>query len=437
MSVNVKTNGVNNVSSVDVNNSFSRNTSRYVYDGPWIDVINEEEFLVLIPSFVLIIVIVMAGIPGNVITICVYYRRMRHTAARLFVLALASCDLINCALTMPFELWIIANYWSFDIQYLCSIGHTLTYIFNGTSALLLCGIAVDRFRKICRPLKPVFTPKKVKFICLLSLFLATAFYIPGFFIYGTQTVEFLREDGNVTVVGKRCQIKDKYEHSKLIAPILGVWFLATVIISVVLTVVYIAIGKVIYERLRLEEKRRSSVSTPLKPKTKLRRVIADDSSETSCSFGTGLDDAHPNRSQSPKTRHGQQPRVLQTMSLPAQHKINQTLKERFRLSMPTVFNVKQKTESNVKRIRAGRTTLMLFSVTVAYVLSFIPFVVIVSVRTSSPNTEETLSAAGKTWWNFFLRSYVINCAINPFLYGIFNKDFRRKMCDMLQGLFCK
>ncbi|WAR17335.1 OCTB2-like protein [Mya arenaria] len=443
-----------------------QNTSspRRIQEGPLIDQLNEEQFMILIPSFVLVIVIIMVGLPGNIITICVYRNRMRRTASRVFIIALSICDLVNLLITMPFEISIIVStisrilvvrfpvslfivtnigrtisrisvhcyrYWSYDFPYLCCIGHTLTYALNGTSALLLCAIAVDRFRKICRPLKPVFTPKKIKLICGVSTALAFAFYIPGYILYGTQTVEFPGRNGTI-LIGKTCKISDKYKRSRLAPPILGTWFLATVIIMIVLIVSYVLIGRAIYKRLKLEEQRHGSVSVPVKPK--LRRVVADDSSETSCSFDNVVDENKP----TPKHRKDQK-LVLKTMSLPAQRKINKTLKDKFRLSSPTVFKIKEikTSESFTKRIRAGRTTMMLFSVTVAYVISFIPFCVIMSLRTAVPNMESILSSAQRSVWNFFLRSYVFNCAINPILYGFFNKDFRTKMTDMIHGWCCR
>ncbi|XP_052765097.1 probable G-protein coupled receptor No18 [Mya arenaria] len=410
-----------------------QNTSspRRIQEGPLIDQLNEEQFMILIPSFVLVIVIIMVGLPGNIITICVYRNRMRRTASRVFIIALSICDLVNLLITMPFEISIIVRYWSYDFPYLCCIGHTLTYALNGTSALLLCAIAVDRFRKICRPLKPVFTPKKIKLICGVSTALAFAFYIPGYILYGTQTVEFPGRNGTI-LIGKTCKISDKYKRSRLAPPILGTWFLATVIIMIVLIVSYVLIGRAIYKRLKLEEQRHGSVSVPVKPK--LRRVVADDSSETSCSFDNVVDENKP----TPKHRKDQK-LVLKTMSLPAQRKINKTLKDKFRLSSPTVFKIKEikTSESFTKRIRAGRTTMMLFSVTVAYVISFIPFCVIMSLRTAVPNMESILSSAQRSVWNFFLRSYVFNCAINPILYGFFNKDFRTKMTDMIHGWCCR
>lgn len=381
-------------------------------------VLDEREFQMLIPSFIMILLVIFIGVPGNLITVYVYKKRMRRTASRVFILALAICDLINCIITMPAEISIIVDFLTYDHPVICCIGRALTYILNGISALLLCGIAVDRFRKICRPLKPVFTPKKTKAICMAAAALGFAFYIPAFILYGTQTVEIDYPNGDVSfhVTGYTCQIKDQYKGSKIQTYILGIWFLATLIIMVALIVIYARIGHAVYKRLKLEEKRHYSVSTAAKPE-KRKQVNADNSSETSCSFEDNLE-----------TERKAQPQVLKSMSMPLRHKIGKGLKNQFRLSAPTVYSLKKEAVS--RRIRAGRTTMMLFSVTIAYVLSFIPFVTIVTIRTMNPNIYTSLTGVEKSVWNFFLRSYVINCAVNPILYGFFNKDFRKKMISM-------
>lgn len=407
-------NGVINVTS---------STLIYITSGPSIAKLNEDEFVILVPSFILIVASLLIGLPGNILTICVYKTKMRRTASRIFILALAICDLINCVITMPVEISITLRYWSYDHPLLCTICRTLTYVFNGASALLLCGIAFDRFRKICRPLKPVFTPKTTKFICCVSFAVVLGFYIPGYIIYGTNTVNISTARKHVVIVGKRCQLRDEYKDSKLVPVVLGVWFLGTVAVLFVLAAIYSLIGRAVYTRLKLEEKRRSSVSNAMKQKPKLRRVGADDSSQTSCSF----DDVVVEKSKRPHTLT-----VLKSMSVPVQKEISRTLKERFRLSAPTAYNIDMiKKETQSRRIRAGRTTVMLFSVTVAYIISFLPFVIVVILRTSIPDLESRLSMIEQSIWQFCLRSYVINCAINPILYGFFNKDFREKTRQLI------
>ena len=409
---------VHPVSEADDNNSApALNTA------PILQKYNQAIFKLFIPAFVMVLLVMIVGFVGNMVTVYIYMKKMRRTTSRIFILALAFCDLINCAITMPIEIAIIIDFFTFDYPIVCAVGRTLTYVLNGTSALLLCGIAVDRFRKICRPLKPVFTPKKTKLICIICLALASAVYIPGFEIYGTLTIQ-LNAIGNLTVIGKTCLVRDKYTktdvNAKITQIIFSVWCLGTIGILITLVVFYLIIGRAVYRRMKIEERRHDSVSVPKRKAAKRRSVMADFSSETSCSFNDHLE----------TNKH-----VLTAVSDPVKNTISQTLKNRFSLFKPQTVSTLQKQRLS-RRIRAGRTTVMLFAVTIAYFISFLPFAVIVILRLVNPRYYELASAEGKMVWSFFLRSYVLNCAVNPILYGFLNNDFRKRMVEILEKCCC-
>ena len=348
---------------------------------------------------------------------------MRRTASRVFIIALALCDLTNCTLTMPVEIAIICKFWTFDHPIICSIGRTITYILNGTSALLLLGIGVDRFRKICRPLKPVFTPKKTRFICLVSAAVGFSVYIPGFVIYGTQTFE-IKINTNSSVKGKTCLISDAYVSTKFPIYCMFFWFCLTIGVMLALIGLYSSIGRAVYVRMKLEEKRHNSVSSVARPK---RTGLIDMNEDTSCTFDDILD---VDDSKLKKT-----PEVLKKIESPVRSRLSEVLKNRFSVGRPgTVYSLPRKREST--RLRAGRTTIMLFAITVAYIISFIPFLVIAGIRTVKPELYISLSVTEKSVWNFFLRSYVLNCSVNPLVYGFCNKDYRKKVGELFREYLC-
>ena len=397
------------------------NGSDVFTDQELLEEINSAQFEMLIPSLILVLFAMVTGLVGNIVTLLVYFKKMRRTASRIFIISLAICDLLNCSLTMPVEIAIICRFVSFDLPVICSVGRTITYILSGTSALLLIGIAVDRFRKICQPLKPVFTPRKTKVMCFASAAIGSAVYIPGFVIYGTQTVA-IQVNANKTITGKTCLINDSYIHTKVPLYLMSFWFILTIAVMMVLIGLYSAIGRAVYIRLKLEEQRHSSVSATNRPKS---IAVVDVNEETSCSFGDLLDD---NTAKQP-------PAVLQKMESPQRNRLSEVLKNKFKLGKPgATFSLSKQKE--MKRIRAGRTTIMLFSITIAYIISFIPFLVIVALRTLRPHLYLSLSVTGRSLWNFFLRSYVLNCACNPICYGFCNRDYREKVKEMLRQKLC-
>ncbi|PVD32117.1 hypothetical protein C0Q70_07545 [Pomacea canaliculata] len=78
-----------------------------------------------------------------------------------------------------------------------------------------------------------------------------------------------------------------------------------------------------------------------------------------------------------------------------------------------------------KKWRPPKATLMLFLITVVFVVSFLPFLIITIIRQhrgarfyTSLTTNELLMV------NIFLRSYLVNNCANPIVYGLCNARFR-------------
>ncbi|XP_052764505.1 uncharacterized protein LOC128206220 [Mya arenaria] len=88
--------------------------------------------------------------------------------------------------------------------------------------------------------------------------------------------------------------------------------------------------------------------------------------------------------------------------------------------------------SEVKEFSLRSNTLMMRMVTIAFVISFFPYLVIVTLRYSNPDIPNKLGIAEQIAYHVFLRTYFINSMINPFIYGFMNMEFRAK----LKELFC-
>lgn len=87
--------------------------------------------------------------------------------------------------------------------------------------------------------------------------------------------------------------------------------------------------------------------------------------------------------------------------------------------------------------RSVRLTVMLSVVTFAYVLTFLPFVIIAIHRTLHPLFYSSLSHNAKMAYQVFLRSYLLNCCINPIIYSFLNTEFRKQCATMFKQGLCK
>ncbi|KAK3087690.1 hypothetical protein FSP39_009211 [Pinctada imbricata] len=115
----------------------------------------------------------------------------------------------------------------------------------------------------------------------------------------------------------------------------------------------------------------------------------------------------------------------------------------FRSLPRTVSNVSHasSTENNAigrygRTYHTGKTTFMLFLVTLAYILTFVPYCIIYILRISNDNYYGTLSDVEKNFYQLFLRSYLLSSAINPIIYSFLNTRFRRECFSIIKNIIC-
>ena len=95
----------------------------------------------------------------------------------------------------------------------------------------------------------------------------------------------------------------------------------------------------------------------------------------------------------------------------------------------------QKTKSKrMRRAKARKATWSMFLISLAFVLSYLPFLSLLLARSLNHNFDESMSPSWRAVYKFFLRSYFINFAINPWLYGIADSKFRESCKKVLYDI---
>lgn len=182
---------------------------------------NSRQFSIFLPTFVVICGLMIIGIPGNVLALLVYVKRLKNATARQFLMTLAACDLLTCSVVMPIELAIMTHFFDWDLRWLCKSFRLFSYSVSNISSLTLLCIAVERYRLICKPWKQKFTNETSRYICYGNVIIAVLYAFPMFFIYGTQTIPLHTTEnthlGNLTnssmdithvIYGKSCLMDD-------------------------------------------------------------------------------------------------------------------------------------------------------------------------------------------------------------------------------------
>ncbi|XP_061197923.1 neuropeptide FF receptor 2-like [Saccostrea echinata] len=205
-----------------------------------------------IPGIYFISLQMLLGLIGNLLVIVVYFTRFKISNYRVFVLFLAFLDLINCVLVMPFGILYLYYPINFPSNFICKAGHFVGFFGGVASPLMLVVIAIDRFRKVCRPLKKQITEKQAKISCTVIVFmtLSVTWFTPWF--YGNAAVKT-----NIHgIEGTRCFRAENEFFMSLSKWYYNVLISMFLVVTIILSVLYYFIMKSVHSHSKYFSSRR-------------------------------------------------------------------------------------------------------------------------------------------------------------------------------------
>ncbi|KAK6176354.1 hypothetical protein SNE40_014654 [Patella caerulea] len=310
---------------------------------------------------------------------------------------MAIFDLVACVVGMPTEIYDLRYPYTFYSSIGCKIFRfTETFTIYG-SAIVLVEIAFDRYFKICKPLM-VISLFKIKMLCFMAAVLALLFSTPTALLFGITHPQTPIPG----VRGYDCSIEEKYLKSTFQRVYYGALSVVFVTTLLVLTVLYVRIWVEIKQRRSMVIGDQISSKPPGTPqeKKKIRvKYVASGSNDE-------VDD------DSSENGNGQ---VM--------------CEEQKRTRFGSLANY-------ASRIRITRTTVVLFAVTVAFVISYLPSITIMLTRSLIKNLEANRSIGVEVTSKFFSNFFFINNAINPIIYSFLNLNFRRQAQKTVKTVFC-
>lgn len=354
---------------------------------------NHVQALRYFPVFVFLTIIMIVGTLGNLLVIFVYCKRFRKTSSNYFIVAMAMFDLLACIIGLPTELYDLMHSYSFENSSMCKLFRYTEAVVVYGSAIILIEIAFDRYFKICKPLWMIEL-YKIKAMCIGAGIIAVIISLPAIELYGIARTP--TPDGNI--FGYDCSIAEKYKKKTFANVYYAMLTLVFVCTVVILSALYIRIWVEIKRRKELvigdhvqkprEEIPMDNNSSNSDQKTKKLRVKY-------CSEYSDED------SQDITSRVSLRPRL-------------QSLAE------------------TMSRIRVSRTTIVLFAVTVAFVISYLPGIVIMVCRSAIKDLEKNQTLAEQVLSKLFSKFYFLNNAINPVIYSFLNVSFRRRCAALVK-----
>ena len=119
------------------------------------------------------IIVLLFGVPGNCLILCVYWTKTLKTSTNVFIMALAWTDLSVCCLG-------IISYAFYLGSVRVPIVNVFEKAFVALSIMLTIAIAVDRFDCICRQQRRFLTHKRGKIVVLCAVLISLSIALPHF-----------------------------------------------------------------------------------------------------------------------------------------------------------------------------------------------------------------------------------------------------------------
>lgn len=154
----------------------------------------EFEHVDLLAPLIFVGCLMIVGIPGNYLVLIVLYLKHKLSVYRRIIVVLVINYLLVCGISLPFEFYYLNYHFSFRGKWTCKAFRFLNYLFVHNSVLDLQLMAIERFRRVCCPLK-VQMSTGVGRMCFLGIFIFS-------FVYTTTNI-FIRgiHKRNLMVVG--------------------------------------------------------------------------------------------------------------------------------------------------------------------------------------------------------------------------------------------
>ncbi|KAM4636888.1 alpha-2A adrenergic receptor [Discoglossus pictus] len=368
-------------------------------------------------------ILMMFTVFGNVlVVIAVFTSRALKAPQNLFLVSLASADILVATLVMPFSLANeVMEYWYFGKVW-CEIYLALDVLFCTSSIVHLCAISLDRYWSITQAIEYNLkrTPRRIKCIIFIVWVISAVISFPPLITIEKESGEHEKP---------KCKIND--EKWYIISSSIGSFFAPCVI----MVLVYIRIYQIAKRRTRVPPSKRSNGEPDKRQNgfadkdlpVKLNGEKAGGSGdqqrdpeangrdlEDSSSSDHHEDDQYSSKKKQEKLQRGKGKTKLSQIkpgdSLPRREEDRSAKGSRWR----------------GRQNREKRFTFVLAVVIGVFVVCWFPFFFTYTL------TAICLTCyVPETMFKFFFWFGYCNSSLNPVIYTIFNHDFRRSFKKIL------
>lgn len=397
----------------------------------------------LLPFTLILGLLCFIGIVGNSIVIMVflYSREYRNTNFKIFVLCLAFVDLMSSITLLPAEMVKTRHFFLISDHVPCKVKCFFNIFAMNASAYILLVICIDRYRKVCQPLKKQIWPSLAIKILVGAVLLSFLFSIPAPILCGvTEHLKNNFNGANITVYV--CSAEKKYHHSVFRYTYKFGLSVLLVIIAVALIVMYVMIMRVVIKHWGKRESgetiRFDTSRTPVQSADKVEIERLTENGDAFLNIKTIEGEAHVNAYHKVCLNGSEMNRKIneetKRLRSPSTNSMS-SMKGRFsvkRSSSDVSFRARimRRKSSSGAAGRLPYKTLIWFVLTLIFLVTFIINAVLSFMTTG----EYQLSPTQLFWYLLFFRIYFINNIINPIIYAWLDKRFKRSLKNMLRDI---
>ena len=127
------------------------------------------------------------GGPGNLLVLLIYGKSGPVSSIDWFIIFISIYDLISSLISVPIYLTFSTGAWKhYGSDVICRLHMFVSQSVVLSSTFLICGLAIERYYKVCRPKCVSFTRGKSRNTCVATSMVATVLSLPCFVLYKNE-----------------------------------------------------------------------------------------------------------------------------------------------------------------------------------------------------------------------------------------------------------
>ena len=367
---------------MNVGNKSSFNLSNVnISDTVQEDVIRIDTVQLTLPA-IFVGFMTLLGVSGNLLVIIIFGRKKKKRTYTIFILSLAFADFMVCSVTLPFEIYEIRNTFTFYSVYTCKIFRTYNYLFVFWSTVILIFLSIDRYRRVCQPIKVQFSQKFTFLLIFLGFLLSVGFAWPNIFLQG------IRRNQNGDHIIYQCSVAEEYVTKSYALVYFKMILVVSIVNIVTIIVLYVFIGRKVIQHMRYRKRfRYASTNT---------------------------------KSLKQSNSHGLE---IHQFPVADQHSFTSSIGQQ------SIKSVQRELQSSLK------ITKIALTIGVVFVISYVPSVVLSLVEVQlGKRYMENYSSTSIGFILIAERAYIINHVVNPFIYGFHDSAFRKTCKELISDV---